>query len=293
MSSFIETPRFPDDIAYGAAGGPQYSTDLVVTAGGYEKRNQNWSAARLKWDVGYSVRLQSQYDALLAFFHAVKGRAMGFRFKDHSDYAATASNGRVGAGAVGDGTPGPFQLIKRYTSGSTTTDRDISKPVSGSVTVYKGGVVQTPTTHYTLDTATGLVTWTALDSKAITGHTVGASHQFTTATDLPGLTIGEKVYLFGVTGTAAATLNGKAHTISNKAGAGPYTWTISTATTALTASDGTAYEYPQAADALTWAGEFDVPVRFDTDELRAQIVAGRAGERIFTVPTVPVVEIRV
>ena len=41
--SFIETPRFPDDIAYGAQGGPMYSTDVVATASGYEKRNQNWA----------------------------------------------------------------------------------------------------------------------------------------------------------------------------------------------------------------------------------------------------------
>lgn len=289
--SFIESPRFPDDIAYGASGGPIYATDLVTTASGFEKRNQNWSAARLKFDVGYSVRTQAQYDALLAFFHAVKGRAHGFRFKDHTDYMVTTSNGRVGALALGDGTPGPFHLVKRYTSGASTTDRDITKPVS--VTLYKNAVAQTLTTHYTLDSTTGLVTLVALDSEGITGHTVGASHQFTTAADIPGLSVGEKVYLAGISGTAAATLNSLAHTISGKSGAGPYTWTIATATTGLTASGGNAYEYPQAADALTWAGEFDVPVRFDSDELRAQMLAGRPGERIFTVPSVPIVEIRV
>lgn len=288
--SFLETPRFPDDIAWGAQGGPQYSTDLVAVASGYEKRNQNWVDARLKWDVGYAVRTQTQYDALLAFFHAAKGRANGFRFKDHADYLATTSTGRVGIAAVGDGTPGPFQLVKRYTSGASSTDRTIRKPVSA--TLYKGGVAQTLTTHYTLDTSTGLVTWVALDSESITGHTVGASHQFTTASDLTGLIVGEKVYLSGITGTAATALNALAHTITGKSGSGPYTWTISTATTGLTASGGSGYEYPQAADALTWAGEFDVPARFDADELRAQIVAGRAGERIMTVPTVPIVEIK-
>lgn len=289
--SFLETPRFPDDIAWGARGGPLYSTDLVTVASGYETRNQNWASARLKWDVGYAVRTQSQYDALLAFFHAAKGRANGFRFKDHTDFAATVANGRVGAGAVGDGTPGPFQLVKRYSSGAATTDRDIAKPVTAAI--YKGGVLQTASTHYTLDSGTGLVTLVALDSEAITGHTPGATHQFTSAADIPGLSIGEKVYLSGITGTGAATLNGLAHTISNKTGAGPYTWTLAIATTGLTASGGSAYEYPQAADALTWAGEFDVPVRFEADELRVQIIAGEYGARIVTVPSLPIVEIRV
>lgn len=289
--SFYESPRFPDDIAYGAQGGPMYSTDVVAVSSGYEHRNSNWAAARLKWDVGYT-RTQAQLDTLRDFFHAMRGRAHGFRFKDHSDYQVTTSNGRIGAAAVGDGTPGPMQLVKRYTSGAQTTDRDIAKPVAGSVAIYKGGVLQTATTHYTLDTTTGMVTWVALDSEAITGHTVGASHQFTTAADMPGLTIGEKVYLSGVTGTAASALNGLAHTISNKTGAGPYTWTISTATTALTASGGTGYEYPQAADAMTWSGEFDVPCRFDTDELRAQMLESGPGRRMYQLASVPVVEIR-
>ena len=39
--AFIET-RFPADISFGSAGGPEYSTDIVVTQGGYEQRNINW-----------------------------------------------------------------------------------------------------------------------------------------------------------------------------------------------------------------------------------------------------------
>lgn len=288
--SFLESPRFPDDLALGVSTATAYQTDVVVVTSGYEHRNQNWTAARRKYEVGYT-RSQSQLDTLVAFFHAVKGRAHGFRFKDLTDYAVLQADGRVGSAAIGDGTPGPFQLIKRYTSGASTTDRNIRKPVS--VSIYKGGVLQTLSTHYTLDTTTGLVTMVALDSKAITGHSVGAAHQFTTATNLAGLSIGEKVYLSGITGTAATLLNGLAHTISNKTGAGPYTWTIGTATTALTASGGTAYEHPQASDALTWSGEFDVPCRFDTDELRAQLLDSSPVNRMYALQSVPVVEIRV
>lgn len=288
--SFLEQ-RLPDDISYGAQGGPMYATDVVSVASGFEHRNANWAAARLKFDLGYT-RTQAQLDALVAFFHAVKGRAHGFRLKDHADYQASAAAGRLGAAAVGDGTPGPFQLYKRYSSGAETSDRKIVKPVAGTVSVYKNAVTQTSGSHYTLDTTTGLVTWVALDSKAITGHTPGAAHQFTTATDLSGLAIGEMVYLSGITGTAAATLNNLAHTISNKTGAGPYTWTLSTVTTGLTASGGTAYEYPQAADALTWAGEFDVPARFDTDELRYQMLESGPGRRMYQLASVPVLEVR-
>lgn len=34
---------FPDAIARGATGGPEYSTDVVMVASGFEQRNVNWS----------------------------------------------------------------------------------------------------------------------------------------------------------------------------------------------------------------------------------------------------------
>ena len=45
--AFIET-RFPTDIAYGSAGGPEYFTDIVITQSGYEQRNANWAQARAR-----------------------------------------------------------------------------------------------------------------------------------------------------------------------------------------------------------------------------------------------------
>lgn len=289
--AFYESPRFPDDIAYGATGGPAWSTDVVQTASGYERRNINWSSARRKYDVGY-VRTQAQLDALVAFFHAMRGRAHGFRFRDPADYRATVNTGLIGTG-FGDGTPGPHQLIKRYVSGSQTTDRGIRKPIGSTVKVYKAGVLQTPGAHYTLDDTTGLVTWIAVASQSITSHTPGAAHQFTTAGNLSGLGVGSRVYLSGITGTASVVLNAKAHVISNKTGTGPYTWTISANTSGLTASGGTAAEYPQTSQALAWEGEFDVPCRFDTDELRYQMLGSPEPNRLYQLVNLPILEIRV
>lgn len=293
--AFYETPRFPDSIAYGAQGGPSWQTVVIATQSGAEQRNQNWAAARHRWNVGYTARTQSERDDINAFFLAMAGRLHGFRFKDWGDFDATSSEGRLNTGAVGDGTP-TYALYKRYTYGAVSRDRRIAKPVVGTVTVYRNAVAATAGAgagQYALDTTAGTVTWVADDSEAITGHTVGASHQFTTAADITGLAIGKKVYITGATGTAATTLNSVAHTISNKSGAGPYTWTISTTTTGLTASGGTAYAYPQASDALTWAGQFDVPCRFDTDQIDWEIVNRSGGVLLFVAQTIPVVEIRV
>jgi uncharacterized protein (TIGR02217 family) len=41
MNSFHEV-RFPDNIAYGATGGPEFATTVVATSAGHEKRNVNW-----------------------------------------------------------------------------------------------------------------------------------------------------------------------------------------------------------------------------------------------------------
>ena len=151
--AFIEV-RFPTDIAYGSAGGPEYSTDIVITHGGYEQRNVNWSQARARYNVAHGVKTQSQLDTLVAFFRARKGRADGFRFKDWTDYQVT---GQVIG--TGNGVQTAFQLIRTYTSGSVTETRTITKPVSGTVKIYLNGALQSGSA-YALNTATGIVTFT-------------------------------------------------------------------------------------------------------------------------------------
>ncbi len=150
--AFVEE-RFPTDIAYGSSGGPEYSTDVVITHGGYEQRNINWSQARAKYNVAHGVKTQTQLDALIAFFRARKGRADGFRFKDWSDYKATAQI--IG---IGNGTNKIFQLVKTYNSGSVTEARTISKPVVATLAVYINAVLQTGSA-YSLDSTIGKITF--------------------------------------------------------------------------------------------------------------------------------------
>lgn len=165
--AFIET-RFPTDISYGSAGGPEYSTDIVMTQGGHEQRNRNWSAARARYNVAYGVRTQAQLDALIAFFRARRGRADGFRFKDWTDYQASTQ--LLG---IGNGSATQFQLVKNYTSGAITDQRIISKPVSGTISIYKAGVLQT--SDISVSTTTGLVTFSTAPAS---GVSITASYEF-------------------------------------------------------------------------------------------------------------------
>lgn len=171
--SFIENPRFPIDIAYGSAGGPGFSTSVVVLESGFENRNQNWQEARHRYDVAGALRKPAQLGRLVAFFRMVKGRAHGFRFRDWADYGVW--NGSPPAGYWGvDGSgvlvslgSDQWQFYKRYTNESGDHDRIIQKPVSGKTTVYAAGdVVLVPGSDYTIDTTTGIITM--IDSPATT-----------------------------------------------------------------------------------------------------------------------------
>jgi uncharacterized protein (TIGR02217 family) len=144
---------FPTDIAYGSSGGPEYSTDIVITHGGYEQRNVNWAQARARYNVAHGIKTQAQLDTLIAFFRARKGRANGFRFKDWSDYKATSQI--IG---TGNGNNKILQLVKSYESGSVYETRIINKPVAGSVAIYINSVLQAGSA-YSVNTQNGIITF--------------------------------------------------------------------------------------------------------------------------------------
>jgi len=187
--AFIETPRFPDRIAMGAQGGPVFSTTVVTAASGRQFTDAAWQYPLHRWDVSQGLNDPTRYAELRAFFLAVaQGRANAWRFKDWTDYAATASDGRAIAIA---GSTTTFQLVKRYTSGSSTLDRLISKPVSTGFAILVSGSPPT----YSLNATTGIVTiaaapaasaitWSgefdvpcAFDTDALNGRAVGRNGQ--------------------------------------------------------------------------------------------------------------------
>lgn len=289
--SFIETPRFPEDISYGAEGGPGYSTEMVTVYSGYESRNVNWSQARARYEASHGVRTKAQFDQLLAFFRSVKGMAHGFRFKDWADYQATTSEGRL---VVPTGVaPGIYQLQKRYSAGALLEDRDIRKPVSGSVTIYRNAVAVafgSSAGQVTLDETTGRATFAADSSVSITNITK-ANPGVITAT-AHGFVTGD---LVGITGVSGMTQINNAFATVTKLTDDTFHLGIDTQQYHPYSSGGLAKKYGKAVDALTWAGEFDVPCRFDTDEMRAvNKTRGAPGAALlFGWESVPIVEIRV
>lgn len=150
---FIER-RLPLPISLRSSGGPQWNTSIVRVDNGYEQRNEPWAEDLGAWDVGSFVTTHAEMARLLDFFNGVQGRLHTWRFQDPKDYVAV--NQVLG---VGDGVQTMYQLRKAYGPGGYT--KVIRKPVSGTVEVRVAGVLQGPSTAYTLDATTGLVTFLA------------------------------------------------------------------------------------------------------------------------------------
>lgn len=171
--------RFPTAIAFGSRGGPERRTEIVTLGSGFEERNSPWAHSRRRYDAGYGVRTLDDLHAVIAFFEARHGRLHGFRWKDHADFkscaplqSATPLDQTIG---TGDGAETGFQLRKTYVSGAQSYVRDIKKPVAGTVRVAVAGVEKTEGADFTVDTATGIVTFTAAPAN---GASVTAGFEF-------------------------------------------------------------------------------------------------------------------
>ena len=111
MSGFHEV-RFPDNIAYGATGGPEFATTVVATGRGTRSAMSTGAGAR---PLGCRERAQEagadrRADRVLP---GAQGKAYGFRFKDWTDHKATGQ--LLG---TGDGALTQFQLVKHYRPGA-------------------------------------------------------------------------------------------------------------------------------------------------------------------------------
>lgn len=160
--SFHEV-RFPTAISLAASGGPERRTDIVVLGSGYEERNSRWADSRRRYDAGYGVKTLDELHAVLAFYEERRGALYGFRWKDLMDCKSCAPSQSPAAGdqaiGTGDGATAEFQLVKMYGGAHAPWQREIKKPVAGTVVIAVGGVPQTQGVDYTVDDTTGQVTF--------------------------------------------------------------------------------------------------------------------------------------
>jgi len=173
--------RFPQHLAFGAVGGPERKTDIVTLASGFEERNTAWAQSRRRYNAGFALATLADLHEVIGFFEARMGRLYGFRFRDPLDSASCAPGAAPApadqAIGTGNGTATDFQLTKTYSSGGASYVREITKPVAGTVRVAVAGTEKTLGTDFTVDTATGIVTFLAGHIPG-TGAAVTAGFEF-------------------------------------------------------------------------------------------------------------------
>lgn len=173
--------QFPETISKGSTFGPGFSTAILQSAdGAVEERISRWQSGRCVYDAKYGVKSDDDLAELVAFYRARAGALRSFRFKDFVDCKSPQMGSFLAAVAftdqtigTGDGVTTTFQLVKRYTSGSITHVRTITKPRSGTVVIGINGVNQP--SGWSVNTTTGIVTFTSAPGA---GLPVTAGYEF-------------------------------------------------------------------------------------------------------------------
>ncbi len=142
---------FPTEIGREAEAITEFSTQVVTSLSGYERRNSDWADARMTYDVAPGVRSEEELAELARFFRARRGSAIAFRFADPFEDSSnamldppTALDQLIG---VGDGVRTRFPLVKNYGAGADAQSRRITRPRAGTIVIAVNGVA---TTSWTL-----------------------------------------------------------------------------------------------------------------------------------------------
>lgn len=165
---FIDT-RFPLALSLGATVTHEWQTLIGRVDSGRETRNPRWNTPLRRYTLR-TARTLADMQTLRQFYIVMRGPQRSFRLKDFQEYtssgysgenatpdAITATDQNIG---TGDGVTTAFQLRKQYTVASETINRDIVKPVDGTVVIALDGVAQEGSpTPFTVDHTTGIVTF--------------------------------------------------------------------------------------------------------------------------------------
>ena len=152
----FQDTQLPDDIERGADGGLRFQTTVADGDSGHEQRNIDHAQARFQADISYGINNKAGYTRLINFHAAMRGRAHSFRFKWWADF----EQARQVIGTT-DTSTATFQIKKDYTTASFTYQHDITKPVSGTLSVWVNNVSISEgagASQYQVDLTTGIIT---------------------------------------------------------------------------------------------------------------------------------------
>ena len=261
MPNFHEV-ELPRKMSYGTSGGPGFQTQISTSTAGKEKRNIQWSRERGKWNIAQGIKTEDDFNAFIAFFRNRFGKGYGFRYFDPFDFDFQA----MPCAGVTDGLNKAFQLQKIYTDGTYSYTRAIQKPVAGKVTPYDNGAP--------LDATATVLTLTQV---AVVGAVTTYSYSGYTGT----APVAGKCVIFAA---FAHSGNNVTAVLATASGGSSGTVTVVTTTQDNETHSGTGTSESFVLDTTTGifivtpapiaghtitadCAEFDVPVRFDMDEV--------------------------
>ena len=131
--------RFPESISMKSTISIEFNTNVMISKNGQEQRIANWEYSRLVYNVTNGLKTKRDLEEIIKLFRIVKGKNIGFRFKDWTDYYA--KNQIIG---IGTGDNKVYQLVKSYNISiddeKVIYARKITKPVKNTVKVFVNNI---------------------------------------------------------------------------------------------------------------------------------------------------------
>lgn len=273
--------RLPVDIERGALGGPGFKTTVTPLGSGKEQRNIDWARTRAEFDVGYglmdqeSILLEATIDALLAFFYTREGKAHTFRFKDWADFK------------IGDWQNPTSDNQAVAIGGTTTTLTTTGISFTASDTIQ--------------DTGNNLAQFLAAEYIQVAGSASNDGVFLVSTTSAGTITVPSGITTEAAGASVTITLLRETDLIFKRYSDGgidydrPITHLVAGRTEVLLdnvlQTEGVQYNISLVTGLITWiagnrpkvgvtiqvALEFDIPMRFDTDKLKLNLLMFRRG----------------
>ena len=273
--------RLPVDVERGALGGPGFKTTVTPLGSGKEQRNIDWARTRAEFDIGYglmdqdSVLLEATIDNLLSFFYTREGKAHTFRFKDWSDFK------------IGD-----WQ--------NPTTDNQ-SVATGGTSITLTASTISFTATDTISDSGNDLEKFLAADYIEISGSASNDGTFLISTTSAGTITVPSGIVNEGAGASVTITLLRETDLIFKRYSDGgidydrPITHLVSSRVVVLkdnvVQTESTHYTISLTTGLITWTAgnwpavgvdiqvalEFDIPMRFDTDKLKLNLLMFRRG----------------
>jgi len=170
-SDLAENPSF------GSAGGPRVELDVIHLGSGFRKTNRRWSQHLRRYALRWDARDVTSATKIRDLYEALEGPQDSWLIVDPNDWNTGADQGELSAAVTtagdqplrntvtllftGDGATTTFDCVQRKTRGAAAQHtRDVKKPKSGTLKIAVNGVTKTEGADYTVNYATGRVTFT-------------------------------------------------------------------------------------------------------------------------------------